>query len=45
MSRHAVLVVLAIVFFVLAAFPKITGSSPVRWEWLAFACLTATLIA
>lgn len=40
-SYHVLLIVFAIVFFIVAAFPV---SMSVRFEWLAAACLTLSLL-
>jgi len=41
---HVILYAFAVVFFVLAGLPKLTEPRPIRCEWLAFACLTLTLL-
>lgn len=40
-SFHVLLIMFAILFFIIAAFPTPTS---VRFEWLAGACLAATLL-
>jgi hypothetical protein len=43
-TLHVVLYAFAVVFFVLAGFPNLTAPRPVQCQWLAFACLTLTLL-
>jgi hypothetical protein len=37
-------IIVAIVCFLLAAFPNLTAPRPIRWEWLGVCCLTLTLL-
>lgn len=43
-ALRILLYLLAFVFFLLAGFPNVTSPSTTRFEWLAAACLTASLL-